>query len=100
MTEDQVFNIARAMGLRPCRDRTDGGVTIQPIQEDGGYYNLRFSPEDNLGDANMTINFLLGRLSVMRSAMQEFLDRVDRGEVRSRRTYEKFKSVLYHNGVL
>lgn len=30
----------------------------------------------------------------MREAMQEFVDRVDKGEVRSRRTYAKFKKIL------
>lgn len=30
----------------------------------------------------------------MREAMQEFVDRVERGEVRSRYTYERFKEIL------
>jgi hypothetical protein len=30
----------------------------------------------------------------MREAMQEFVDRVERGEVRSRYTYNKFKDIL------
>lgn len=30
----------------------------------------------------------------MFDAMQEFIDRVDRGEVRSKKTYEKFKTIL------
>ncbi len=30
----------------------------------------------------------------MREAMQEFVDRVDRGEIRSKRTYQKFKKLL------
>lgn len=30
----------------------------------------------------------------LREAVQEFVDRVDRGEVRSKRTYAKFKALL------
>lgn len=30
----------------------------------------------------------------MRDAMQEFVDRVDNGEIKSRKTYEKFKSII------
>lgn len=32
------------------------------------------------------------------AAMQEFCDRVDRGEVRSKRTYAKFKEILAMDG--
>ncbi len=32
----------------------------------------------------------------MRAAMQEFVDRVDKGEVRSKRTYAQFKEILGH----
>lgn len=34
-------------------------------------------------------------------AVQEFIDRVDRGEVRSKKTYDKFKHLLneYHGGI-
>lgn len=32
--------------------------------------------------------------ATMREAMQWFVDRVDAGEVRSRRTYAKFKEIL------
>lgn len=34
------------------------------------------------------------KLRAMRDAMQEFVDRVDKGEVRSKRTYAKFKEIL------
>ena len=37
---------------------------------------------------------LIAQAPAMYAAMQEFCDRVDRGEVRSRRTYEQFKSIL------
>lgn len=34
------------------------------------------------------------KLRAMRDAMQEFVERVDKGEVRSKRTYAKFKEIL------
>lgn len=37
---------------------------------------------------------LLNERNEMYEAMQEFVDRVDKGEIRSNRTYNKFKSIL------
>lgn len=37
---------------------------------------------------------IASKLRAMRDAMQEFCDRVDKGEVRSKRTYAKFKELL------
>lgn len=37
---------------------------------------------------------LIAQAPAMYAVMQEFCDRVDRGEVRSRKTYEQFKSIL------
>lgn len=37
---------------------------------------------------------LFAQAPAMHAAMQEFCDRVERGEVRSRKTYEQFKSIL------
>lgn len=34
------------------------------------------------------------RIAELESLMQEFVDRVDRGEVRSKRTYQAFKKAL------
>lgn len=36
-------------------------------------------------------------IRVMRSAMDEFCDRVERGEIRSKRTYQKFCTILGRN---
>jgi peptidoglycan hydrolase CwlO-like protein len=36
------------------------------------------------------------RIQDLQSAMQEFVNRVDKGEVRSKYTYAKFKSLLEH----
>ncbi len=38
------------------------------------------------------------RFDEMHEAMQEFVERVERGEVRSRYTYEKFKAILANAG--
>ena len=62
MNEDQIFDLANRMGLRPCRDRSDGSVTIQPLQPDSGYYNRRFCPNDNLDDACGAIEFMQAEL--------------------------------------
>jgi uncharacterized coiled-coil protein SlyX len=37
-------------------------------------------------------------IEVLKAAMQEFVDRVDKGEVRSTKTYNKFKALLNPNG--
>lgn len=37
---------------------------------------------------------IAAKMRVMRDAMQEFVDRVDKGEVHSKRTYAKFKEIL------
>lgn len=44
--------------------------------------------ETNLIDKKLDL------LDVCLEALQEFVDRVDRGEVRSSYTYDKFKSIL------
>lgn len=41
-----------------------------------------------------TINQQRRMIDAMQEAMQTFIDRVDKGEVRSRRTYAQFKRVL------
>lgn len=37
---------------------------------------------------------IASKLRAMRDAMVEFVERVDKGEVRSKRTYAKFKEIL------
>lgn len=49
-----------------------------------------YSADINVFEAN-TIG---QKMRSMRDAMQEFVDRVDKGEVRSKRTYAKFKEIL------
>lgn len=55
-TEDEIFELARNMRLNPCRDRTDGGVTIQ-TKYGNGVYNRRFNPNDNLDDYQAVLDY-------------------------------------------
>lgn len=50
-----------------------------------------------LGDSNEEVKanaLLISKAPEMLEAMQEFVDRVDKGEVRSNRTYNKFKQII------
>lgn len=40
------------------------------------------------------LKLIINKHESMHEAMQEFVDRVERGEVRSRYTYSKFKNIL------
>lgn len=53
-------------------------------------YSMRFINEKEM-QANA---HLIAAAPEMYEAMQEFVNRVDRGEVRSTATYKKFKSIL------
>src|SRR5690606_36583623 len=58
----------------------------------GGYYdNKRVNEvhEENIANAR-----LIRKAPEMLKALQDFVDRVDRGEVRSKRTYAKFKELI------
>jgi hypothetical protein len=53
------------------------------------------NPAHYLAGLNVAESHACGqRMEEMRAAMQEFIDRVDKGEVRSKRTYAKFKKIL------
>mgnify|MGYP006869257084 CR=1 FL=1 len=59
------------------------------------------SLQDKIAAANRVIALqethiveLTQHLDVAKEAMQEFVDRVEKGEVRSHRTYSKFKTIL------
>lgn len=53
------------------------------------------NPDDYLAGISVAQAHQLGNtLEELRAAMQEFVDRVDKGEVRSKRTYAKFKELL------
>ena len=48
----------------------------------------------DLQKANTEIRRLSAENSLMREAMQEFVDRCEKGSVHSRYTYKKFKDIL------
>jgi hypothetical protein len=48
----------------------------------------------NLGESQNTEKRLTSKINELKEAMQEFVDRVDKGEVRSKYTYAKFKQLL------
>ena len=72
-----------------------------PVPEELGGEEIEFdgrpviamAPED-VDTLNTAVRALSTENAELRGAMQEFIDRVDRGEVRSRYTYKKFKGLL------
>lgn len=62
---------------------------------DGGFVEIAVFRNDDDWEVEQRANkSLVAQAPAMYTAMQEFCDRVDRGEVRSRKTYEQFKSIL------
>lgn len=72
-------------------------VTIDHLVSGSGVIGLATVYEgclDDGGDEMMANARLISIAPEMMEAMQEFCDRVDRGEVRSKRTYAKFKELI------
>lgn len=63
------------------------GELLATIHRDGGQHLHQFGAEKSTKSA-------IKRVIDMRAAMQEFVDRVESGEVRSTYTYSKFKQLL------
>ncbi len=47
-----------------------------------------------MADSKEIIDSLSSERDAMKEAMQEFVNRVDKGEIRSKYTYDKFKKIL------
>ncbi len=63
------------------------GELLATIHRDGGQHLHQFGAEKSTEAA-------IKHVIDMRAAMQEFVDRVESGEVRSTYTYSKFKQLL------
>lgn len=73
----------------PCMcNNDDMQVTFFGVVISGVYHQI------GSGNENRANAHLIAAAPEMYEAMQEFVDRVDRGEVRSTATYNKFNSIL------
>jgi len=69
--------------------------TLKKLGLNGGYYVVpKFALQAIESHTAAHTAALRKRVKELESLMQEFVDRVDRGEVRSRKTYAKFKEAL------
>jgi hypothetical protein len=69
--------------------------TLKKLHLNGGFYvRPEFAIEVIESHTAAHTAGLRERVKELESLMQEFVDRVDRGEVRSNKTYAKFKETL------